>query len=101
MWEEELLSALDTLKDREREKEISIAASSMASPPPCTGEASHALAPSQFGLNLDPLKFVLKKTPKNDKEKTKKTVDPRSVDESCVLHQRGSILMIHHKYRII
>ncbi|XP_057838157.1 uncharacterized protein LOC131048282 [Cryptomeria japonica] len=110
--------------DQEREEEISIPISSMTNPPPCTREASQdpviatvspsmvshpqsieeasqAQTPSRYDHNVDPFKYVFKKTPKSDKERRAKTLAPRSVNESHVLHQRSLILMIHHKFRII
>ncbi|GLJ39755.1 hypothetical protein SUGI_0812610 [Cryptomeria japonica] len=88
----------------ERAEEISIVASSMASPPLCTreasqdlvivtvspsmvshpqsiGEASQAPPPSWFGHNVDPFKFVFKKTLETEKKRRAKTLDMRSVDE--------------------
>ncbi|GLJ50626.1 hypothetical protein SUGI_1078500 [Cryptomeria japonica] len=91
-WEEDMLNAPDMPEDRERaERSISGFATTAPSMPP----------PSWFNHNLEPLKKVFKRNPKADKEKIEKTVDPRSTDESRVLHRRGLILMIHHKYRII
>ncbi|GLJ46996.1 hypothetical protein SUGI_0991930 [Cryptomeria japonica] len=89
---------------KRRKKEISIPISSMANPPPCTGEASQdpviatvstsmvshpqsigeasqAQTPSRYDHNVDPFKYVFKKTPKSDKERRAKTLAPRSADE--------------------
>ncbi|XP_059073897.1 uncharacterized protein LOC131060478 [Cryptomeria japonica] len=88
----DLLNAPDSPVDQERAEEISIHISSMANPPPCTGEASQnpviatvspsmvshpqsigeasqAQIPSRYGHNVDPFKYVFKKTPKSDKER--------------------------------
>ncbi|XP_057817099.1 uncharacterized protein LOC131030350 [Cryptomeria japonica] len=128
------MNAPDTLEDQDMGEEIAIVASSMASPPKSTREASQALeitivassmmsppksigevsqapihfcsiycrflvfliyiyyylvlivfnlqyAPSWFGHNVDPLKFHFKKTPKSNKVRKEKAVDPRSEDE--------------------
>ncbi|GLJ53328.1 hypothetical protein SUGI_1137200 [Cryptomeria japonica] len=51
------------------------------------GEASQAQTPSRYDHNVDPFKYVFKKTPKSDKERRAKTLAPRAADEpSTELH---------------
>ncbi|GLJ26694.1 hypothetical protein SUGI_0519600, partial [Cryptomeria japonica] len=100
----DMLNAPDSPANQERAEEISIPISSMANPPPCTGEAyqdpviatvstsmvshpqsigeaSEAQTCSRYGHNVDPFKYVFKKTPKSDKERRAKTLAPGSTDE--------------------
>ncbi|GLJ35047.1 hypothetical protein SUGI_0705350 [Cryptomeria japonica] len=85
---------------RYRAEEISIAVSSMVSPPLCTGEASQdpvieivslsmvshpqsirEASQTRYGHNVDPFKYVFKKAPKSNKERKAKRLAPRSSDE--------------------
>ncbi|XP_059076204.1 uncharacterized protein LOC131875633 [Cryptomeria japonica] len=99
-----MLNAPDSPVNQERAEQISIPISSMVNPPPCTGEAyqdlvmatistsmvshpqsireaSKAQTPSRYGHNMDPFKYLFKKTPKSDKERRAKILALGSADE--------------------
>ncbi|GLJ42301.1 hypothetical protein SUGI_0875730 [Cryptomeria japonica] len=70
-----------TPKRVKKDPVIATISTSMVSHPQSIGEASQAQTPSRYDHNVDPFKYVFKKTLKSDKERRAKTLGPRAADE--------------------
>ncbi|XP_059067230.1 uncharacterized protein LOC131042742 [Cryptomeria japonica] len=77
----DMLNAPDSPANQESAKVIATVSTSMVSHPQSIGEASEAQTCSRYGHNVDPFKYVFKKTPKSDKERRAKTLALGSADE--------------------